>query len=205
MAILFGLIALLLFGLGLKKSQRFFFKDYQGNQKERFKDNFVSSLCLSAGVGSLMIVVSSISTSKSVLPLLPCALGMSIIILPIGILGSYWQSYSTNKLFGGVMPLVRQRYGFAPTDQDKPPIGRSTLKLSQKTMALAAIAGVLSFCAIYVGMSLLMRWNGSQPAWLLFRLGLGALGGFSVFMLVLATNLSRNIQRERENQERHKQ
>jgi hypothetical protein len=39
---------------------------------------------------------------------------------------------------------------------------------------------------------------------LLFRLGLGALGGFGVFMSVLATTLSRNIQCERENQERHK-
>ena len=197
-AIPFGLIALVCFGIGLKTLSQFFLKDYQGNQKKRFRDNLVSNLLFSAGGGCLLVVTFSVSTLESLLSVLPCAFGMSIIILPIGILGAYWRSYTTNKLFGGFMPIVRQQHGFASPNSESQSIHRSAWKPSRNTILIAAITGLLSFCAVFFGLSLLLRWNGSEFTWFLFRVGLGVLAGFGTFMTVGAIALSLHIQRARE-------
>src|SRR3990172_11507096 len=106
-----GIGAVAFFVVGMKRFSRFFMMDYQGNSKERFKDNLVGNVFMGLGVGCLISAIFAFQEGLLSWSLLPLSLCFGTFVIPIGVLGAYWRSYMTNKLWGGFMPIVREKYG----------------------------------------------------------------------------------------------
>lgn len=200
-AIPFGLGAIILCIKGGKDYSRFLYKDYQGNSKERFKDNLYSNLYMGLGMSCLLIAIMGfqigISDIKALLGILPVALCMGAFIIPIGILGAYWRSYQLNTLWGGFMPSIRVRYGYAPPElptQQK--VNLSNVKLPPRVTITAAAVALLVFIGVIVIYFLShAKWNG--PAWvgILVLILFASLSSFGVFMTIISASLSRRIQK----------
>jgi hypothetical protein len=198
----FGIGTIFLFVKGLKLSNRFFFRDYRGNSKERFRENLLSSLYIGLGIACLMVAFMGFlygaQNIKAVLGIIPFALCMGAFLVPVSILGGYWRSYQMNKLWGGFLPTVRAYYGYAQnesTTQKK--IDASKIKVPRRiTISAAAIALWVFFGMLYFLSK--VEWNG--PVWvgILVLLLFSGLSSFSVFLMIVSTSLSRRIQKLRD-------
>ena len=197
----FGIAAVILWAVGVKRFEHFFFMDYQGNSKARFKDNVIGNLFIGLGVGCLLpafFVFQEDKLSWSFLSILPVSLCFAGIIVPIGVLGTYWRSYQVNKLWGGFLPMVRERYGYAQPEAAKQhKIDPSKIKLPRRTILTAFLLALLAFFAMYFLLSII-GWNGSALSGLVFRLFVSGLLAFGTFMTIGSASLSRRIQRMRD-------
>lgn len=197
----FGLGGVFLLIKGLKKANQFFFFDYQGNIKARFRDNLKSNLYLASGSVCLLMVIFAVSASvreaATVVAFLPIALCLGAFIIPIGVAGLYWRSYWTEKMYGGFMPTVRVAKGYdQPGVGSQPKMDLSKVKVPRKVIVSAATIALV----IFLGLILLAsnaQWNG--PSWLgiLLLFLLPGLFSFGIFMAITSTSLSRRIERMR--------
>jgi hypothetical protein len=190
--------AISFFIIGTKRFGRFFMLDYQGNSKERFKDNLVGNVFIALGVGCLLAAIFSFQEGELSWSLLPLSLCFGVFILPIGILGAYWGSYMTNKLWGGFMPIVREKYGYAqPKPGKRPKIDPSKVKIPRRTTITAFLIALLVFFGLYF-LLYKIGWNGSVLSGLIFRLFVSSLTAFGIFMTIASASLSRRIQKLRD-------
>lgn len=194
----FGIGTLVFFFLGIKRFSRFFIMDYQGNSKERFKDNLVGNVFMGLGIGCLMAGIFAFQEGELSWDLLSVSLCFGSFIIPIGILGAYWRSYTSQKLWGGFMPIVRETYGYAqpePAKQNK--IDPSKLKIPRRTMITALSIALIVFFSLHF-LLYLWGWNGSVISGIIFRLFVSGLTAFGIFMTIVSATLSRSIQRIRD-------
>src|SRR6266545_3139548 len=90
--------------MSIQRYRRFFFTDYQGNSKARFKDNLVANTLLGLGVGCFVSALFVYQEGELSWGLLQVALLFGGLALVIGIPGLYWRSYEANRLWGGLLP-----------------------------------------------------------------------------------------------------
>lgn len=189
-----GIGAIAFLAMGMKRFSRFFMMDYQGNSKERYKDNLIGNVFIGLGVGCLVSVIFALQEGTLSWALLPLSLCFSVFIIPIGILGAYWRSYLTNKLWGGFMPTVREKYGFTqpvPAKQNR--INPSKIKIPRRTTITAFLIALLVSFGVYFILGMI-DWNGSPLSGLLFRLFVSGLTAFGIFMTIISAALSRKVQ-----------
>ena len=192
-----GIGAVAFFVVGMKRFSRFFMMDYQGNSKERFKDNLVGNVFMGLGVGCLISAIFAFQEGLLSWSLLPLSLCFGTFVIPIGVLGAYWRSYMTNKLWGGFMPIVREKYGYAqpePAKQHK--IDPSKIKIPRRTAITAFLIALLVFFGLYF-LLYTIGWNGSVLSGLIFRLVISGMMAFGIFMTIASAALSRRIQKLR--------
>lgn len=190
--------AVVLFILGQKRMNRFFFFDYQGNSKERFKDNLISSIFHALVVACVVPVILLLSGEKINWGILPISLCLGALAIPIGILGAYWRSYQTNKLWGGFMPLVRAKYGYTnPQSIKQNKIDPSKIKLPRRIGIIAGLVAILVFCGTFV-IFYQFFWKGSEISGIFIGVVLSAITGFGVFMTIVTAVLSQRIQKLRD-------
>jgi len=195
----FGLISGFLFVQGIKRSNRFQFHNYQGKNKEKFRDNLMSSLYLALALVSLLSAIFGFLTGihdiATFVATLPIALCIGAFIFPMMVLRSYWQSYWMNKMYGGFMPTIRAIHGYDQPDMtNQIKVDLSKVKVSRKVIVSAATIALVFF----FGMAFLFPGvQGSDPAWLgiLYSVFLSALGSFAIFMMIILISLSRKNQR----------
>jgi len=194
----FGIGAIVFSIIGIKRHGRFFIMDYQGNSKERFKDNLVGNIFLGLGVGCLVSASFAYQEGTLTWSLLPIALFFSVLTIPIGVLGAYWSSYQTNKLWGGFMPIAREKYGYAQPEATKQhQIDPSKIKIPRRTMLTAFLVALLIFFGMYFLLSMI-GWNGSEFTGFIFRLFVSGFLALGIFMTIASASLSRRIQRMRD-------
>lgn len=196
LALPFGIGAVVFCTMTVKRFGRFFIMDYQGNSKERFKDNLIGNVFMGLGMGCLISAFFAYQEDEltwNSLLLLFCLGGF---VIPIGILGSYWRSYQMNKLWGGFMPLVREQYGY-PQQATQHKIDPSKIKIPRRTMLTAFLLALLAFFGMYFLLSRI-GWNGSEVSGLFFRLFTSGLLALRIFMTIGSASLSRRIQKMRE-------
>ena len=197
-ALPFGIGAIVFCTIAVKRFGRFFIMDYQGNSRARFKDNLVGNVFMGLGVGCLLSAIFAYQEGELSWSLLPLALCFGGLIIPIGILGAYWRSYQANKLWGGFMPIVREKYGYAQPEPIKHhKIDPSRIKIPRRTIITAFLLAFLVFFGLYFLLSTI-GWNGSVLSGLIFRLFVSGLAAFGVFMTIASASLSRRIQRMRD-------
>jgi hypothetical protein len=194
----FAIGAIVFCTLAVKRYGHFFFIDYQGNAKARFKDNFVGNVFMGLGVGCLVSAFFAYQEGELNWSLLPLALCFGGLTIPIGILGAYWRSYQANKLWGGFLPIVREKYGYAqPQTVTQHKIDPSKVPIPRRTMIAAFLLALLAFFGMYFLLST-MGWNASEWPGLLFRLFVSGLLALGIFMTIASASLSRRIQRIRD-------
>ena len=194
----FGIGAVVFCIMGTKRLGRFFMMDYQGNSKERFKDNLIGNAFIALGVSFLLPAMFVFQEGELSWNILSISLCIGALIIPIGVLGAYWRSYSANKLWGGFMPIVREQYGYAqphPARQQK--IDPSKIRLPRRVIITAFSVALLLFFGLYF---LLNRtgWNGSVWSGLIFRLFVSGLTAIGIFITIASVALSRRIQKLRD-------
>lgn len=74
LALPFRIGAIVFCTLGVKRTGRFFLMDYQGNSKERFKDNLVGNVFNGLGVGCLLAAYFAFQEGQLTGGLLPLSL-----------------------------------------------------------------------------------------------------------------------------------
>lgn len=194
----FGIGAIFLFIKGVKLSNRFFFRDYQGNSKERFRENLLSSMYIGLGCACLMVAIfgflSGAQDINLVLAIIPVALCSGVFLIPISILGGYWRSYQMNKLWGGFLPTIRSSFGYTQNEsQTQKKIDISKIKVPRRiTISAAAIALLVFFGTLYLLSK--VEWNGPVWAGVLMLFLYSGLSAFVVFMMIVSTSVSRRIQ-----------
>ena len=194
----FGIGAIVFCTIAVKRLGRFFIMDYQGNSKERFKDNLVANICMGLGVGCLISAFIAFQAGELSSSLIPLALCFGGLIIPIGIVGAYWRSYQMNNLWGGFMPFIREQYGYPqPPQTPQHKIDLSKIKMPRRTMFTAFLIALLAFFGMYALLDTI-GWNGSILTGLLFRLFVSGLLAFGIFMTIGSASLSRRIQRMRD-------
>jgi len=200
--ILLGIGGIFLIVKGIKGYARFFYSDYEGHPKERFKENLRSNFYVCCGSGCLLGLLMGFlipdAGIKEIVRLLPFTFCISAFVFPIAVLGSYWQSYVTNKMWGGFMPTLREKYGYAqPVDHKEHKIDPSKVKVSRKTTIIALAFALVVFFGIVFILSK-VQWNG--PVWIgiLVLILMSGIAAFGVFMTIISTALSRKIQKLRD-------
>src|SRR3990170_2782928 len=86
MTLLLGLIALVLFGVGIKSSLRVFSSEYSRPQRHGVRETLISGLSLSAAFAFLLLAFFSAVAPHSVLKLFPIAFGIGFALLVMGII-----------------------------------------------------------------------------------------------------------------------
>lgn len=183
----FGLGAIIFFYLGIKRIQHFLLFDYQGNKNQQFKDNLTANIFFGAGGACIISAFAAVSSGsiRLTLAFLPLSICSGIFVIPIGIAGSYWQSYSSEKLFGGMTPYVRKQYGYAnPVPMKPKSTPAAKLKLPQRVIIKAGLFSLLLFFGLNIFLYLVGYSSDPVPAFLL-RGFLTALFSFGVFITIL--------------------
>ncbi len=197
----FGLGAILLFIKSLKFSNQFFFQDYTENKKERFRKNLLSNLYMAFSVACIMVAIFvfqfDILNILSILIIIPVALCMGALIIPIGIIGSYWRSYQANKMWGGFLPTVRSFYGYSQNVSAKQnSIDPSKIKIPRRIIIVAgAIALFVFFGMLYIFSK--VEWNGPDWTGTLALFLFSGIISFGIFMTIVSSSLSRRIEKLR--------
>ena len=196
-----GIGAVALFILGNKRFGRFYLFDYQGNSKERFKDNLICNIYNGLAIACLCLAFFSIQSEKlhwtAFLTVFLYALCAAAFYIPIGILGSYWRVYQAYKLWGGFIPTIKERYGYTQPQPIKGgKIDPSRIKLPLRTMISALLVSLIAASITYIVLHVL-GWNGSPITGIIFRLGASGLMGFGIFIIIASAALSRRIQKLR--------
>ena len=182
----------------MKISYRILFDGFHYNRAETFRQHLASSLYLIAGVVCFLVAIFSASNSESALSILPCALGLSILILPIMVVNAYLQSSIHGGVIGRSVPASQRRAATAGPVAESQRIRSEDLKLPKITILISVVVGLLSSCTIFFATSFLAK-SGIDPfAWLLLRLMFSVLAGAGTLPFILAVALSHNIQRARE-------
>ena len=201
-AILLGIGGVFSFVKGIIGYSRYFYNDYEGHPKERFKENLRSNFYVCCGMGCFLGLMVGFQIRdagiKEIVRLLPFTFCISAFVFPIAVLGSYWQSYVTNKMWGGFMPTLREKYGYAqPITNKEPKIDPSKVKVSRKTTIIALTVGLVVFFGMMF-ISSKVEWNG--PVWLgiAILILIPGIAAFGVFMTIISTALSRKIQKLRD-------
>jgi hypothetical protein len=199
-ALPFG-IGTIVFGIsGYKRLERFFWFDYQGNFKKRFLDNLISNAFLVIAIVCFLMAFFALQEEKFDWNFLWGFLCIGIFILIIAIPGTYWKSYSYNKLLGGFMPFARAKLGYPqsqPESLKTLKVNPSKIKVPRRVTFQAAAIGLLAILLLNLGLYLI-RWNDSNLIGLLFRIAASAALGVGISMTILSKDLSRRIERIRD-------
>ncbi len=191
----FGIGAVVFIIFGIKRFERFFLMNYQENPKEKFKDNLIGNLYIALFAVCFIPLVSLFVEDKFVWGILPVSLWLGILILPIGIVGAYWQSYMRNKLWGGFIPTVRENYGYAqPESTIQRTIDISKIKIPRSTMLIAFSVALLFF----LGFNLLLYLLGldfSGLSGIFYRWVIPGGMAYGIFVLITTAAMSRRIQK----------
>jgi hypothetical protein len=196
----FGIGAIILFVVGSRRFERFFLMDYQRNSTAKFKDNLVGNVYFGIAVACLLTSISVFQFGKIIWAILPLSLCIGGFIIPIGIIGTYWRVFMTNKLFGGFAPIYREKYGYSQTSSEghkKPDI--SKIKIPRRVTMMAAIVALLVFCILFF-ILILMSWYGDFSLGIIIKLGMSGLVSFGVFIIIVSASLSHRIQQMRDGQ-----
>jgi len=194
----FGVGAAVLFIMAVRRFGRFFMMDYQGNSKARFKDNLVGHVYMTLGIGCIMFVVSALTEVGLSWGLLSVLVLIGVFVIPIGVAGGYWQSYWSNRLWGGLMPIARAKSGYGQLEPAKRLMtDLSNIRLSLRTTITALLAALLVFFGLYFALYG-VNWNGTALSGLMFRMFISGLGALGVFMTICSAALSSRIQRMRD-------
>lgn len=196
-----GIGGVLLFVKGMKKTNRFFYHDYGESKSEQFKDVLLSSVYLFCGVCCLAVVgLAFIVGAEDVgryLFFIPAFILFGAFVIPVSILGSYWQLYLTKKMWGGFLPTIRAIQGYDQPETNNPQqVDLSKVKLPKRVIHSAVAIALV----VFFGLILLVsnaQWDG--PSWLgiLLLILLPGLFSFGIFMAITTTSLSRRIERMR--------
>jgi hypothetical protein len=199
-ALPFVIGAVIFFILGMRRIQLFFLADYQGNFKKRLIDDLFANFLFALGTACIMPIFNSIESGKINWDLFWFILCLAILIIPFSVIGSYWQSYSSNKLWGGFTPFVRAKMGFSqsqPESLKTLKVNLSKIKVPRRVTFQAAAIGLLAILLLNLGLYLI-RWNDSNLIGLLFRIAASAALGVGISMTILSKDLSRRIERIRD-------
>jgi hypothetical protein len=193
---------LFLFLKGNEYLQRFFLMDYQGNSIAKFKDSLIGSVLISSAIFCILLVLIMILTENFSWDMffgsLPVFLCLAMLIIPISIASSYWRSYSTTKLWGGFLPIVRERQGYAqPELADKIKIDPARIKIPRKTLITAFIIAVFIFAGIFILFGF-VEWSINVWLGIIIRIFVSGLTAFGIFMLIVSSSLSRRVQKLRD-------
>lgn len=192
-ALPFALVALVCLTIGFRYITRFFGLPYLGTTRDRFKDIFFGTLFFSLGATSLIPLFFLVASKTFSWSFILISLCLAALLLPIGILGAYWQSYLANKLWGGL-----PQAGGPPVSTKQAAAARSIdparLKVPRRTFSIAALAAVISFFGLFMLLASI-PWNGSQwVRWTFVTLGSGFFA-FSVLMTIYSAAFSRRIKK----------
>jgi hypothetical protein len=192
----FGIGTIAFFLLGFKRLSHLASIEQHGNSKERFKDTLVSNIYFASGSICLLLGISLFQMKEIKWGILPLLLCFGIAFIPIGVIGTYWRSYLTKKVFGGFMPVVRVNYGVGqpyPAEQRK--IDPAKLKIPRRTTITAALVALFVSSAVYFVLYII-GWNGS-PSFEAFKLFMSGTMGVGIFMTILIAAVSRRLQKLR--------
>ena len=184
--------------MAIKRYERFFFTDYQGNSKARFKDNLVANTLLGVGVGCLVSAFFEYQEGELSWGLLQVALLFGGLAIVIGVPGLYWRSYEANSLWGGLLPIVREQYGYAQSEAAKQPqIDPSKLKLPRRSILTGLSLALLVFFGVFFIISMLSQ-SGSLISSLLIKLLVSGGLALSTFITFASTALAHRVQKLRD-------
>jgi hypothetical protein len=194
----FGIGFVYLLSLSIKRFEHFDFMNYQRQSFQRFKDTLFATLYTFGAIVCLSAIYLSFQDIKLlfILPLILCAF---IPAIPICILGVYWQSYQTKKLFGGLLPIVSTKYDYPqsqPVTQRK--VDLAKVKLPRRIIIPAVLIAIIAVITTYFGVNS-FEWNINAIAALLIKLGMSGFMGFGIFMTIVTLAVSRRFQKLRNN------
>lgn len=186
----------LLCAKGIKLMNRFFYNDYRGNSREKFKDSLTGNITFSLG---LTLLLTSVATVTGVFGLwiLPLSGCFTAFFLPIAVVGGYWQKFLAEKLWGGFIPTVRTMYGY--DEQDSPPqrnVDFSKVKVPRRVIVTAAAIALFVFGSIFYLLNQ-THWNIPFLVGILIQVVMSALVAFGTFMIIVSSDLSRRVQKLR--------
>jgi hypothetical protein len=194
----FGIGVLVLGILYYKRSKRFFFKKYQGNSMARFMDILIGNVFFGLALGCLITVMFIFQESEFIWQNVPYYFLVGAFIIPIGIVGAYWRSFITNKMWGGFMPMARAMHGQSQVQSAQQiQIDSTKVKLPRRTRITAIVIALIVFTGMYLLLSSI-SWNINQAARVIIKLLMSGLLAFGTYMLIVTTSISRRIQRLKE-------
>jgi hypothetical protein len=151
-----GIIALFFVFIGWRRGIRFNFHDYQGDKKERLRDNFFSSFTIITSLGCLIPIIFPFDLWGFAIPLY---LLMVFVITPVSMLGAYWSSFLGNVMTGA---RIRNNGFFWQSSKDI-----SVLEWYEFT-PFAFVGGWVVCYLVYVSLLLVMGYrimSEDVPAW----------------------------------------
>jgi len=197
-AFTFAIGAVVFCVMAIKRYERFFFTDYQGNAKARFKDNLVGNTLLGLGVGCLVSAFFVYQEGELSWGLLQLVLLFGGLAIMIGIAGLYWRSYEANRLWAGLLPIVREQYGYAQSEAAKQPqIDPAKLKLSRRSILTGLSLALLVFFGVFFLISMSSQ-SGSLMSSLHLKLLVSSGLALSAFATFTSKALARRVQKLRD-------
>ena len=92
--------------IGWRRGIRFMYHDYQGNTKERLRDNILSSFTVSTSFCCFILIWAPKNLQGFTVPVI---LFLILAVTPISILGAYWSSFLTKIMSGNSDPFGLRR------------------------------------------------------------------------------------------------
>jgi hypothetical protein len=144
-AVPFVILALFFVLTGWQRGLRFNFHDYQGNSRERMRDNFFSSLNIITGISCAFPIIASIKLWGFAVPLILLSI---VVVTPLAMLGASFSSF-----LGVIMTSGKIRDHAASWLGGK---DLSTLEWYEYT-PFAFVAGWLVYYLVYISLLLILR------------------------------------------------
>ena len=164
-----GIIALFFVFVGWRRGIRFNFHDYQGDKKERLRDNFFASFTMIAAIGCIIPIMFPFDLWGFAIPFY---LLIVLVITPISMLGQYWSSFLGNVMTGG---RIRNSGFFWQSGKDI-----SALEWYEFT-PFAFVGSWVVYYLVYLSLSLVQGYeiiSEDIPAWIiLVGLSVGMISG----------------------------
>ena len=142
---------------GWQRGLRFNFYDYQGNSRERMRDNFFSSLNIITGVSCVFPIIASIKLWGFAVPMILLSI---VVVTPFAMLGASFSAFLGEIMTGG---KIREHAAFWLGGKDL-----STLEWYEYT-PFAFVAGWLVYYLIYISLLLILRikiTSDVAPIWI---------------------------------------
>jgi hypothetical protein len=156
-AIPIGIIALCFLFIGWRRGIRFNLHDYQGDKRERLRDNFFSSFTIITSLGCIVPIIFPFDLWGFGIPFY---LLMIILVTPLSMLGAYWSSFLGNLMTGGKI----RSSGFIWQ------LGKGASDLNwYEFTPFAFVGGWIVYCLVYLFFLLVMGYkimSDDVPAWI---------------------------------------
>ncbi len=197
-ALPFVVTGVLLFANAFKITTRFFYKNYRGNTGESFKDSLTSTLYIGLSI-TLLLIGAFVAVGEFNVWVLVLGLVFVIFLLPIGVLGSYWQKYLTEKMFGGSLPVAGSMYVFyeEPESSIEKKMNPSQLKTPRREKITAAIIALHVFGSIFYLLNE-KPWINYDWADILIKMAVCFLIAYAVNKIILSSQRTRRARKLRD-------